>query len=141
MTAVLVDANVLLDVMTEDPRWLAWSAQAIAHVADRHRLVINPVIYAEVSIRYSRIEDLDAALPKAMFDREAIPYEAAFLAGKAFFAYRRRGGTKRSPLPDFFIGAHAAVAGYSLMTRDAARYRSYFPRLSLIAPNGASTPG
>jgi hypothetical protein len=138
MTAVLVDANVLLDVMTEDARWLAWSAEAIERAADRHRLVINPVIYAEVSIRYSRIEDLDAALPKTMLDREPIPYEAAFLAGKSFLAYRRRGGTKSSPLPDFFIGAHAAVAGYSLMTRDAARYRTYFPKLSLIAPNGTS---
>ena len=139
MTAVLVDANVLLDVMTEDPRWLAWSAQAIERAADRYRLVINPVIYAEVSIRYSRIEDLDAALPKALLDREPIPYEAAFLAGKAFSAYRRRGGTKSLPLPDFYIGAHAAIAGYSLMTRDAARYRTYYPKLSLIAPDGAST--
>jgi predicted nucleic acid-binding protein len=127
MAAVLVDANVLLDVMTEDARWLAWSAEAIEHAADRYRLVINPVIFAEVSIRYSRIEDLDAALPKAMFDREPIPYEAAFLAGEAFFAYRRRGGTRNLPLPDFFIGAHAAVAGYSVMTRDAARYRTYSP--------------
>jgi predicted nucleic acid-binding protein len=134
MTAVLVDANVLLDVMTEDARWLAWSADAIERAADRHRLVINPIIYAEVSIRYSRIEELDAALPKSMSDREAVPYEAAFLAGKSFLAYRRRGGRKQSPLPDFFIGAHAAVAGYQLVTRDAARYRSYFPKLSLIAP-------
>lgn len=135
MTAVLVDANVLLDVMTEDARWLAWSAEAIERAADRYRLVINPVIYAEVSIRYSRIEDLDGALPKTMLDREGIPYEAAFLAGKCFLTYRRRGGMKRSPLPDFFIGAHAAVAGYRLLTRDAARYRSYFPKLSLIAPD------
>lgn len=139
MTAVLVDANVLLDVMTADERWLAWSAAALEDAADRYRLVINPVIYAEVSIRYTRIEDLDAALPNAMFDREPIPFEAAFLAGKAFFAYRSRGGTKRLPLPDFFIGAHAAVAGYSLMTRDATRYRTYFPKLSLISPNGTST--
>jgi len=135
MSAVLIDANVLLDVMTEDARWFGWSAEAVARAADRHRLVINPIIYAEVSIRYSRIEELDAALPKAMFDREAIPYDAAFLAGKSFLAYRRRGGPKRSPLPDFFIGAHAAVAGYLLMTRDAARYRTYFPKLSLIAPD------
>jgi predicted nucleic acid-binding protein len=135
MTAVLIDANVLLDLMTEDTRWLAWSAEAVARAADRHRLVINPIIYAEVSIRYSRIEELDAALPKTMFDREAIPYEAAFLAGKSFLAYRRRGGPKQSPLPDFFIGAHAAVAGYLLMTRDAARYRTYFPKLSVIAPD------
>jgi predicted nucleic acid-binding protein len=135
MSAVLIDANVLLDVMTEDARWLAWSAQAIERAADHHRLVINPIVYAEVSIRYSRIEDLDDALPKAMLDREALPYEAAFLAGKAFLAYRRRGGTKRSPLPDFFIGAHAAIAGYQLLTRDAARYRSYFPKLPLIGPD------
>jgi hypothetical protein len=138
--AVLVDANVLLDVMTEDAHWLAWSAQALERAADRHRLVINPVIYAEVSIRYSRIEDLDAALPKSMFDREAIPYDAAFLAGKVFLTYRRRGGAKRSPLPDFFIGAHAAVAGYSLLTRDVARYQTYFPKLSLLSPGAASPP-
>jgi predicted nucleic acid-binding protein len=135
MMAVLIDANVLLDVMTEDARWLPWSAEAIERAADRYRLVINPIIYAEVSIRYSRIEELDAALPKTMFDREAIPYEAAFLAGKSFLTHRRRGGTKRSPLPDFFIGAHAAVAGYRLMTRDAARYLTYFPKLPLIAPD------
>jgi predicted nucleic acid-binding protein len=137
VTAILVDSNVLLDIMTEDSHWLAWSAAAIEQAAHSFRLVINPVIYAEVSVRYSRIEALDAALPKAMSDREAIPYEAGFLAGRCFLTYRRRGGMKRSPLPDFFIGAHAAVAGYRLLTRDATRYRSYFPKLSLIAPNGA----
>jgi predicted nucleic acid-binding protein len=135
MSAVLVDANVLLDVMTEDAEWIGWSAEALSHAANHHRLVINPVVYAEVSIRFSRIEELDEALPRTMFEREAIPYEAAFLAGKSFIAYRRRGGTKRFPLPDFFIGAHAAVAGYILMTRDAARYRNYYPKLSLIAPS------
>jgi predicted nucleic acid-binding protein len=135
MTAVLVDANVLLDVMTEDVRWHAWSAGAVERAADRYRLVINPIIYAEVSIRYSRIEELDAALPKTMFDREAIPYEAAFLVGKSFLAYGRRSGTMQSPPPDFFIGSHAAVAGYLLMTRDPVRYRTYFPKLSLIAPD------
>jgi predicted nucleic acid-binding protein len=134
MTAVLVDSNILLDVMTEDARWLAWSAEAIERAADRSRLVINPIIYAEVSVRYSRIEDLDEALPRVMFDREPIPYEAAFLAGKSFLAYRRRRGPRNSPLPDFFIGAHAAVAGYQLLTRDATRYRTYFPKLALIAP-------
>jgi len=134
MTAILVDANVLLDVMTEDHRWFGWSAEAIERAADRSRLVINPIIYGEISIRYSRIEELDAALPRSMFDREPIPYEAAFLAGKAFLAYQRRGGTKSSPLPDFMIGAHAAISGYSLLTRDAARYRTYFPKLALIAP-------
>jgi predicted nucleic acid-binding protein len=130
----LVDSNVLLDVMTEDARWYAWSADAIERAADTGRLVINPVIYAEVSARYRRIEDLEAALPLAMVDREAIPFEAAFLAGKAYQAYRRRGGRKRSPLPDFFIGAHAAIAGYRLLTRDAARYRTYFPTLAVTAP-------
>src|SRR5271155_4901735 len=135
MTAILLDSNVLLDLMTEDSRWFSWSAEVVERLADRFRLVLNPIIYAEVSIRYSRIEDLEAALPKAMFDREAIPYEAAFLAGKSFLAYRQRGGTKRSPLPDFFIGAHAAIAGYQLLTRDTARYRTYFPKLRLIAPN------
>jgi predicted nucleic acid-binding protein len=135
MTAVLVDSNVLLDVMTEDTRWFSWSAEAVEKAANRFRLVINPIIYADVSIRYSRIEDLEAALPKAMFDREPIPYEAAFLAGKCFVVYRQRGGARQSPLPDFFIGAHAAVAGYRLLTRDPAHYRSYFPRLRLIVPD------
>jgi predicted nucleic acid-binding protein len=134
MAAVLVDSNVLLDLMTEDSRWFSWSANALARAAEKFRLVINPVIYAEVSIRYSQIEDLNAALPKDLIDREPIPYEAAFLAGKAFQVYRQRGGGKQSTLPDFFIGAHASIAGYSLLTRDAARYRTYFPKLSLIAP-------
>ena len=134
MTAVLVDSNVLLDLMTEDARWFAWSAASVERAADRFRLVINPIIYAEVAARYSRIEELDAVLPKSLLDREAIPYEAAFLAGKSFLAYRQHGGTKRSPLPDFFIGAHAAVSGYQLLTRDVARYRTYFPKLQLISP-------
>jgi predicted nucleic acid-binding protein len=135
MSAILIDSNVLLDVMSEDPQWFAWSAQALSEAADSARLVINPIIYAEVSVRYSRIEDLDLALPKAMIDREALPYEAAFLAGKCFLAYRRKGGTKQAPLPDFFIGAHAAISGYRLMTRDPARYRSYFPTVPLVTPN------
>jgi predicted nucleic acid-binding protein len=135
MTAVLVDSNVLLDVMTEDASWLSWSVSAIERAADTSRLVINPVIYAEASVRFTRIEALDAALPSDLFEREPIPYEAAFLAGKAYLAYRRRGGTRRSPLPDFFIGAHAAVSSYRLLTRDSARYRAYFPKLSLIAPD------
>lgn len=110
MSSVLIDANVLLDVMTEDARWLQGSAEAIERAADRYRLVINPVIFAEVSMRFSRIEDLDAALPKTMFDREAIPYEAAYMAGKSYLAYRRRGGTKRSPLPDFFDGGVRGIS-------------------------------
>jgi hypothetical protein len=134
MSAVLIDSNVLLDVMSEDARWSSWSTDAIARAADRFRLVINPIIYAEVSVRYTQIEEAEAALPNTMFAREAIPYPAAFLAGKCFLIYRRKGGTRRSPLPDFFIGAHAAVAGYQLLTRDPIRYRSYFPTLPLIAP-------
>lgn len=106
--------------------------EALAMAGDRSRLVINPIIYAEASIRFSRIEDLDAALP--IIEREPVPYPAAFLAGKAYLEYRRRGGMRRSPLPDFFIGAHALVSGYELLTRDQVRYRSYFPKLTLIAP-------
>jgi predicted nucleic acid-binding protein len=136
---VLVDSNVILDVLTEDPVWSEWSANALAHAADRGRLVINAVIFAEVSIRFSRIEELNAALPADLYAREPIPYEAAFLAGKVFLRYRRRGGERRSPLPDFFIGAHAAVAGYRLLTRDATRYRGDFPQLPLIAPSPRST--
>ncbi|MCL2717144.1 MAG: type II toxin-antitoxin system VapC family toxin [Alphaproteobacteria bacterium] len=135
MGVVLVDANVLLDVMTEDEHWSEWSLQALETAADHHRLVVNPIIYAEVSNRYLTIEELDAALPQSIFDRESIPYEAAFLAGKSFLTYRRRGGAKCSPLPDFFIGAHAAIAGYSLLTRDGARYRTYYPKVPLIAPD------
>lgn len=135
MTAVLVDSNVLLDVMTGDPVWFSWSSAALEQAADTARLVINAIVYAEVSARYSRIEDLEAALPVGMIEREPIPYAAAFLAAKAFLVYRRRGGTKLSPLPDFFIGAHAAVAGYRLLTRDTARYRTYFPTLGLICPD------
>ncbi len=135
MTAVLVDSNVLLDVMTGDPVWLSWSSAALEQAASTSRLVINAIVYAEVSARYSRIEDLEAALPVGMIEREPIPYAAAFLAAKAFLVYRRRGGTKQSPLPDFFIGAHAAVAGYRLLTRDTARYRAYFPTLGLICPD------
>ena len=115
-------------------RWFTWSADAITRAADAARLVINPVIYAEVSVRYRRIEDLDEALPRAMFEREATPFEAAFPAGKAYLAYQRSGGTKRSPLRDFLIGAHAAIADYRLLTRDATRYRTYFPRLDVVAP-------
>jgi predicted nucleic acid-binding protein len=134
MSTVLVDSNVLLDIFTEDPRWLSWSSTALEHAADDARLVINPIIYGEVSARFERIEDLDEALPPAIFEREPIPYEAAFLAGKAFLAYRRRSGNKASPLPDFYIGAHAAIRGYRVLTRDVTRYRSYFPKLTLIAP-------
>jgi hypothetical protein len=134
MAAVLVDSNVLLDIITEDQQWFAWSSATLADTAEHSRLVINPIVYAEISIRYSRIEDLNAAIPITLVEREPVPYEAAFLAGKAFSIYRKRAGKRRSTLPDFFIGAHASVAGYSLLTRDATRYRTYFPRLALITP-------
>jgi predicted nucleic acid-binding protein len=134
MDPVLVDSNVLLDVATNDPVWGDWSGRALERAADEAILVINPLIYAEVSIGFSEIEALEAALPGDLYRREELPYEAAFLAGKCFLWYRRRAGLKRSPLPDFYIGAHAAVAGYRLLTRDATRYRTYFPNLVLIAP-------
>jgi predicted nucleic acid-binding protein len=132
--ATLVDSNVLLDVMTEDPVWAAWSSDALAAAADRSVLVINPLTYAEVSTRFTRIEDLDEALSPLDFRREQLPWPAAFLAAKAFVAYRSRGGRRSSTLPDFYIGAHAAVAGHTLLTRDAARYRTYFPTLAVSAP-------
>lgn len=135
MTPVLVDANVLIDVATNDPAWGDWSADALTRAGDQARLVINPIIFAEVSVAHSRIETLDAVLPEAVFAREPLPWPAAFLAGKAFVAYRRRGGARRSPLPDFYIGAHAAIRGYRLLTRDRARYATCFPKLTLIAPD------
>ncbi len=132
----LVDSNVLLDVLTEDAIWLDWSSDALARAADRGPLFINPIIYAEVSVRFSRIEDIDDALSPSDYGRLALPWESAFLAGKAFVDYRRNCGTKSSPLPDFFIGAHAAVAQLGLVTRDTARYRTYFPTVALTAPDG-----
>jgi predicted nucleic acid-binding protein len=134
----LVDTNVLLDVITRDPAWLSWSETALRDAAERSTLAINPIIFAEVSTKFARIEDADAAL--ADFAREPLPYEAGFLAGKAFLAYRRRGGTRRSPMPDFYVGAHAVVERMELLTRDAARYRTYFPGLKLLAPRRSRPP-
>ena len=134
MGRVLVDSNVLLDVITEDERWLEWSSGILERHGEQDILCINPVIYAEVSIRFEKIEELEAALPGELIERVPIPYEAAFLAGKCFVDYRRRGGRRSAPLPDFFIGAHAAVEGMPLITRDTSRYRTYFPKLRLIAP-------
>jgi len=130
---VLVDSNVLLDVILGPSEWFDWSYSALRDVADRERLLINLVVYAELSVGYDAVELVEAAIP-AWIEREIIPYEAAFLAAKAYRQYRRRGGERRSPLPDFFIGAHAAVGGYRLLTRDPTRYRTYFPSVSLIAP-------
>ena len=132
--STLVDSNVLLDILDEDDEWMAWSASMLEDAARRGRLVINQLILAEASVTLDSIEELEEALPSSYLVRESLPWEAAFLAGKAFAAYRRRGGTKRSPLPDFYIGAHAAVAGHTLLTRDPQRYQAHFPKLRIVAP-------
>ena len=132
--STLVDSNVILDVVEEDEEWIDWSAAMLAKASEAGRLVINPIIYAEVSVGFDTIEALDAALPMNYYTREALPWEAAFLAGRAFLSYRRKGGTRRVTLPDFYIGAHAAIAGHKLLTRDPRRYRAYFPKLQIIAP-------
>ncbi len=134
MSRVLVDSNVLLDIVTDDPTWYAWSAEHLDACAAAGELCINPIIYAEVSIGFDRIEDLDQAFPTEAFVRLPLPWEAGFLAGKAFLGYRKARGSRTSPLPDFYIGAHAAIEGLSLLTRDAARYRSCFPTVDLICP-------
>lgn len=134
MSQILVDSNVLLDVLTDDAQWFQWSAKALADAASHAQPCINPLIYAEVSVGFDRIEQVDACLDPSDFTRLPLPWEAGFLAGKAFVQYRRAGGSKTSPMPDFYIGAHAAIAGLPLLTRDARRYRSYFPRLELICP-------
>ncbi|AWV08190.1 type II toxin-antitoxin system VapC family toxin [Marilutibacter maris] len=131
---VLVDANVLLDVLTDDPQWYEWSAARLDACATEAELCINTIVYAEVSVGFERIEDLDDALPPDTFSRLELPWEAGFLAGKAFLQYRRAKGARTSPLPDFYIGAHAAIEGMALLTRDAKRYRTYYPTLELICP-------
>ena len=132
--STLVDSNVLIDILDEDEEWMDWSASMLTAAARQGPVVVNQLIVAETSVTLDTIEDADEALPPAYFVRESLPWEAAFLVGKAFAAYRRRGGKKASPLPDFYIGAHAAVAGHTLLTRDPARYRAYFPKLRIIAP-------
>lgn len=131
---ILVDTNVLLDLVTDDPVWSEWSLARLEEAALAGPIVINDIVYAETSIRYDRIEDIDAMLAQAMIDIAPTPRPALFLAGKAFQRYRAAGGRRTGVLPDFFIGAHAAVQGWPLLTRDAGRYRSYFPKLTLIAP-------
>jgi len=135
VTVVLVDANVLIDVALRDPPWFEWSRETLRRTADESMLVINPIVYAEVAAGFDTPEEVDEVLPAEDFARESLPWPACFLAGRCFVRYRRHGGNKRSPLPDFFIGAHAAVAGYRLLTRDARRYRRYFPTVNLIAPD------
>ena len=131
---ILVDSCVLLDVLEDDPRWADWSQRQLEAASLTHPLIINPVIYAEISVRFERIEDTNKMLDTARSALKEIPREALFLAGKAFQSYRKRGGTRTGTLPDFFIGAHAAVLGVPLLTRDSGRYGGYFPGLELITP-------
>jgi hypothetical protein len=134
MSRVLVDSNVLLDVLTDDPQWYEWSATQLDACAGRAELCINAIVYAEVSVGFERIELLDEALPTDAFTRLELPWEAGFLAGKAFLQYRRAQGSRTSPLPDFYIGAHAAIEHMTLLTRDPRRYRTYYPKLDLVCP-------
>jgi len=134
MSGIFIDSNVILDLFLDDPNWAQWSETTLEHYARHGRLYISPVVYSEISIGFERIEDLEQAVAAAGFQMVPIHREALFLAGKAFMAYRQRSGRKLSPMPDFFIGAQAAVLGLPLITRDVARYRTYFPSLKLIHP-------
>jgi len=131
---VLVDTNILLDVVEDDPTWADWSQRQLDAFSLRGRLCINPIIYAELSMAFARIEELEEVLKEGGLIVESIPHEALFLAGKAFLTYRRRRGAKTNVLPDFLIGAHAAVSGLTILTRDVGRYRSYFPTVTLVTP-------
>jgi predicted nucleic acid-binding protein len=136
---ILVDTNVLLDVVQNDSEWAAWSQEKLDSAAATDTLVINPIIYSELSIAFARIEELESVITEAALNVEPIPREALFLARKVFLSYRCGRGTKHSVLPDFYIGAHAAVMQWPILTRDVARYRTYFPAVSLIAPYPPST--
>lgn len=138
---MLVDTNVLIDVLEDDPVWADWSLSALRRQAQVHRLIINPVIYAELSFAFSTMEALDEVLHTLALPLQPLPKPALFLAGKAFAQYRKRGGTKHSVLADFFIGAHAAIEGVPVLTRDPRRYRTAFPRLRLVTPSGTAPYG
>ena len=135
---ILVDTNVLLDVVEDDPTWADWSQRQLDAASLRGSICINPVIYAELSMAFARIEELESVVADGGFEVEEIPREALFLAGKVFLRYRQRSraASKRNVLPDFFIGAHAAVRGMPILTRDVGRYRTYFPTVELITPKG-----
>lgn len=135
MTDFLIDSNVILDIITADDQWFDWSTSTLIECAEQGNLVINPIIYAEISTNFDDISALDLVLPSELYQRDPLPYKAGFLAGQAFLAYRRRGGARRSPIPDFYIGAHATVCGLTLVTRDTNRYRTYFPQATLISPD------
>lgn len=131
---LLVDTNVILDILTQDPQWYSWSQGQILKLSQDYQLAINPIIFAEVSMGHQSLKDTEASLPEPLFKRLALPYGAAFVAGQAFLKYRQAKGKKNSPLPDFYIGAHAQVENLPLLTRDKGRYASYFPKVSLICP-------
>jgi predicted nucleic acid-binding protein len=135
---ILVDSNIFIDIGFKDPNWGEWSESALAECGEFATLYINPIIYAEISVGYTSVEELDAAFPALLYEREDLPWEAGFLAAKAFAAYRRRDGPRISLLPDFYIGAHAAIGNLALLTRDAARFHNYFPRLEILAPRRKS---
>jgi predicted nucleic acid-binding protein len=130
----LVDTNIILDIVTEDHKWFTWSSSTLSQCAEEGKLWINPIIYAEVSVGFSHIEELDDVLPPTIFHRASLPWEASFLAGKCFLRYRRAAGNKTTPLPDCYIGAHAAVSNFTLITRDRGRFHTYFPQLKIICP-------
>ena len=134
MKGFLVDSNVILDIFLDDPKWADWSVAALANASCDSKLYINQIVYTEVSIGFVKIEDFESALHTGGFQMLEIPKEALFLAGKAYFSYRRSRGTKNSPLPDFYIGAQAAVLGMDLITRDKGRYRTYFPTVKILSP-------
>jgi predicted nucleic acid-binding protein len=136
---LLVDTNVLVDVVEDDPQWVEWSLGQLRIQSQVHELAINPVIYSELSLAFDDLEELDGAIHGMDLVFREMPRPALFLAGRAYLAYRRTGGSKRNVLADFFIGAHAAVVGCGILTRDIRRYRNYFPSVPLIAPNGAAT--
>ncbi len=132
---ILVDSSVIIDVLSRDLNWSGWSEAALADAADNDEIAINPINYAEISVGFPTIAALEEELREAAFRKLPLPYEAGFIAGKAFLEYRRRGGARTSPLPDFYIGAHAAIAGLVLLTRDPRRYRGYFPGVQLVTPD------
>lgn len=132
--SIIVDSNVIIDVLTKNKFWYEWSSEQLKKFVETNVLIINPIIYSEISIGFDNIEDLEEVLPLDIFVRENLPWEAAFLAGKCYLNYRKHSGNKTSPLPDFYIGAHATVTGRALLTRDTKIYREYFPRLNIISP-------
>ena len=134
MRGILVDSNIILDVFLDDPNWAEWSVSKLEKFSTITKLFINPIVYSEVSIGFKRIEEMESAMNRSGFQMLEIPKEALFLAGKAFLKYRKNRGTKRSPLPDFYIGAQAAIFDMDLITRDVPRYRTYFPSVRLISP-------